>query len=65
MLECIEDIKVKDEAEEEEDLVEIVVKLSATTLDNWGTTNERARTLHTNHINTSEPYYRRIPSANS
>lgn len=37
---------------EEEDLVEVAVRLSTTTTDSWGTLSEIAKILHTCHVNT-------------
>lgn len=41
---------IRDE-EEEEDLVKAVVRLSARTADNRGTSHEIAQILHTLHVN--------------
>lgn len=49
-------IKVDDEAEEEENLVEAMVRLFATTADVQGTTCDNVIILHTHNVNIVENF---------
>ena len=51
--ECTGVSKVEDEGEEE-DLVEVVVRLSATTVNIQGTMHKSAKILHTHHVNIAD-----------
>lgn len=50
----MEAIRVDDGAVEEEDLVEVVVRLSTKTADNRGIMRESVRILRTCHVNTAD-----------